>query len=210
MKGRERMNNRTPHRFLAIAAGWVEALGFATGAAAQAHRTPFLSQPTESLQGMGDYTSLTLDATGRTHLAWFDASRGALVYAVQTFTGWRTEVVDANGTVGWYASLALDSHGHESIAYYDVTHGALKFASRDGGRWTTQTVESSAAGVGHYCSLAFGPNDAPAISYYDAQNLCLRFATRANGVWTAETVDGAENAADVQADRRVIDVYLGH
>ena len=81
------------------------------GPAAAAPRVPFVSQPTSSIEGLGDYTSAELDGMGRTHVAYFDVSRGALVYATQTQSGWRTELVDADGTVGWYASLALDSRG---------------------------------------------------------------------------------------------------
>src|ERR1051326_6645017 len=124
-----------------------------------------------------------------------DAARGGLRAALQTPAGWRTELVDGAGTVGWYASLALDSRGREGLAYYDVTHGAIKFASRAGGTWSAETVEAAPEGIGHYCSLAFDPHDNPAISYYDARDLCLRFATRSNGVWAIETVDGAGNAA---------------
>ena len=135
------------HSFVAVAAGLALVVGLASMANAQARHTPFMNQSTESLQGVGEYTSLALDGTGRTHVAWFDAGRGALAYAVQTPLGWRTEVVDASGKVGWYASLALDSRSHEGIAYYDITNGALKFASHAGGSWTTQTVEASPDGA---------------------------------------------------------------
>jgi hypothetical protein len=173
---------------------------FVSSAFAGIERPAFVQQPSLSQDGLADYTSLALDAAGRTHVAWFDPTHGTLQCAVQTAAGWRADVVDADGVVGWYASLALDSRGREGIAYYDVTHGALKFATRAAGRWTAQTVEASEDGVGHYCSLAFDAHDEPAISYYDARNLCLRLATRVNGVWTTETVDGAQNASDTQAD----------
>ena len=168
------------------------------GPATAAPRAPFVSQPTSSIDGLGDYTSAELDAMGRTHVAYFDVTRDALVYAFQTQSGWRTELVDADGMVGWYASLALDSRGDAHIAYYDASKGILKYASRTGGAWSTQVVDGSAEGVGHYCALALDANDNPSISYYDSQNLNLRFASLAQGTWTIETVDGAGNAAETE------------
>jgi hypothetical protein len=192
------MNAQRSLLFAILAAACLCAGPSAT-ASAEVPRPSFVNQPTVPQEGIADYTSLALDAAGRARVAWFDPTRGALAYAVQAPAGWRSEVVDASGRVGWYASLALDSHGHEAIAYYDVTHGALKFASRDGGAWTTVTVEASDDGVGHYCSLAFDPQDEPAISYYDAHELSLKLARRSHGAWSIETVDGAGNADAMQA-----------
>ncbi len=173
-------------------------------ASAAVPRPAFVSQQTSSIDGLGDYTSADLDAMGRTHVAYFDPSRDALVYAFQTQSGWRTELVDGDGMVGWYASLALDSRGDAHVAYYDASKGVLKYASRTGGAWSTQVVDGSGEGIGHYCALALDGNDNPSVSYYDSQNLSLRFATLGAGGWTIETVDGAGNAAETeQAINRV-------
>ena len=161
-------------------------------------RPAFVSQQTASTTGIGDYTSMALDQMGRAHVAYFDQSSQALVYAFQTQAGWRTELVDGDGVVGWYASLVLDSHDNARIAYYDVGRGALKYASRVGGTWITSVLDVSSDRVGHYCSLALDANDQPSISYYDAQNLSLRFATLVNDTWLYETVDGAGNAAETE------------
>ena len=163
-----------------------------------APRPAFTSQQTSTIEGLGDYTSAALDGMGRTHVAYFDPARDALVYAFQTQSGWRTELVDGDGMVGWYASLALDARGDAHVAYYDATKGVLKYASRTGGAWSTQVVDGSDVGVGHYCALALDANDVPSISYYDSQNLSLRFATFSPGGWTIETVDGAGNAAEAE------------
>ena len=167
-------------------------------ATAAAPRPAFVSQQTSTIEGLGDYTSAALDAMGRTHVAWFDPSRNALAYAFQTQSGWRTELVDYDGQVGWYAALVLDSRGTAHVAYYDATKGILKYASRSGGAWSTQVVDGSQEGVGHYCSLALDADDHVSISYYDSQNLSLRFATLGAGGWTIETVDGAGNASEAE------------
>ena len=158
----------------------------------------FAKLQTTSIEGTGAYTSVALDQLGRAHVAYFDQARQALVYAFQTQSGWRTELVDANGVAGWYASLALDRRGNARIAYYSVEAGALKYAARVGGAWSTEVVDASSERIGHYCSLALDADDHPGISYYDAQNLCLRYATLAHGRWLTETVDGAGNAAETE------------
>ena len=170
-----------------------------TGLASAAPQRPaFTTQQTSAIEGIGDYTSMALDQLGRTHVAYFDVTRDALVYAFQTQNGWRTELVDAHGMTGWYASIALDARGNARIAYYDATVGVLKYASREGGAWSTQIVDDSGVGVGHYCSLALASDGTPSISYYDSQNLSLRFASLTSGSWTIETVDGAGNAVDAE------------
>jgi len=170
----------------------------AGSAAAVPPRVSFVADPTASLEGLGEFTSLALDPLGRTHVAYFDPVQRALVYAVQVQGGWRREVVDAGG-VGWYASLALDGHGAPRVAYYDFTHGALKYAERSGGAWAITVVDAGSPGTGHYCSLALAPNGAPAISYYVAGELCLRYAVRTGAAWSHETVDGAGNAGEAEA-----------
>jgi len=186
----------TPHGY-ALLLGLGLSFGLASAAAA-APRPAFVSQQTSSIEGLGDYTSAALDAMGRTHVAYFDQTRDALVYAFQTQSGWRTELVDGDGMVGWYASLVLDSRGDAHVAYYDATRGVLKYASRTGGAWSTQVVDGSQEGVGHYCALALDANDVPSISYYDSQDLSLRFATLGGTTWLIETVDGAGNATEAE------------
>ena len=185
-----------PHGY-ALLLGAGLAFGLTTAATA-APRSAFVSQQTSSIDGIGDYTSAALDGMGRTHVAYFDVSRDALVYAFQTQSGWRTELIDNNGMVGWYASLVLDARGVAHVAYYDASKGVLKYATRTGGAWSTQIVDDSGEGVGHYCSLALDANGAPSISYYDSQNLSLRFATLSAGTWVIETVDGASNATEAE------------
>ena len=186
------------HSGLALILGASATFGLVGSGAAAVQRPAFVSQQTLSIDGIGEYTSVALDQMGRAHVAYFDPARGALVYAFQTQSGWRSELVDADGVEGWYASLALDSHGNARIAYYSVSAGALKYAARNGGAWSTQVVDASSERVGHYCSLALDAQDVPSISYYDAQNLSLRYASQSNGTWLTETVDGAGNAAETE------------
>jgi len=156
----------------------------------------FISQSTASVEGVGDYTSLALDQLGNMHVAYFDHTRGALIHAIQTLTGWQTEVVDGSGTAGWYASLALDSHDNPHIAYYDVDQGVLKYAARLDGEWQTMVVDPS-VGAGHYCSLALDAQDNPGISYHDAEKRSLRYASL-RGEWSVETVDDGMTGVEAE------------
>ena len=174
------------------------AMGSALVVQAAPARPAFTATTTSSIEGIGDYTSMDLDLSGRAHVAYYDVMREALVYAYQTQNGWRTELVDGSAKSGWYASLQLDGGDQARIAYYDATSGVLKYAARQGGVWSTQVVDASNEGVGHYCSLALDANGAPAISYYDSQTLSLRYATLGAGGWTIETVDGAGNAVEAE------------
>src|SRR5262245_28521177 len=157
-----------------------------------AARAEFSSANSPLIEAHAEYTSIALDALGRTHVATFDALHGALVYAFQTPSGWHREVVETGepqaGPVGWYASLALDGRGVPHVAYYDAGHGTLKYAVRVRGAWTTEVVDVAPEGSGHYCSLALDPGGNPAISYYDAGRLSLRYAARVDGVWRLMTV----------------------
>lgn len=182
----------------ALALGAALAVAAASAVSAGVPRPAFVAQQTSSIQGIGDYTSMRLDAMGRAHVAYFDRSREALVYAVQVQDGWRTELVDADGVVGWYASMQLDGQGNPRIAYYDATRGHLKYASRERGAWATSVVDQSNVGVGHYCSLALDANGQPGISYYDSQNLCLRMASLTSQGWSIETIDGGLNGAEYE------------
>jgi hypothetical protein len=182
---------------LAIAVGVTLGLVDLASAAA-APRTSFLASSTASIDGIGDYASMRLDAMGRAHVAYFDRVRECLVYAYQVQDGWRTEIVDASGLVGWYASLQLDGRDNARVAYYDATNGQLKYASRDRGVWTIQAVDPSSEGSGHYCALALDEQGAPVISYYDSGNLCLKVAMLREGAWSLEVVDGGANALEFE------------
>jgi len=123
----------------------------------------------------GKYTSIALDADGNPHISYFNITQSSLMYAYKDGSGWHTETVDNNGSVGTYTSLELDDAGYPHISYRDSGGDVLKYAIKDAGGWAIHTVDNS-ADVGEYTSLALdGAGDAH-ISYYDLTNDTLKYA----------------------------------
>ncbi len=101
--------------------------------------------------GLGWYTSLALDAGGRPHISYYDATDGNLKYAYFDGVTWRIETVDSVGSVGGYTSLVLDGADRPHISYYDWDNQDLKYARFDGSFWQIETVDG-AGRVGRYPS----------------------------------------------------------
>ena len=68
----------------------------------------------------GRYASLEVDAIGRIHIAYYDATDGSLRYIWRdTEQLWRPSIiVDAVGDAGRYARIAVDGDGRPHIVYY--------------------------------------------------------------------------------------------
>ncbi len=79
--------------------------------------------------GVGQSTSLVLDALGSPHISYWDATKGDLKYASKSGGLWTLEAVDETGNVGSYTSLALDAQGNPRITYLDNANFDLKYAS---------------------------------------------------------------------------------
>ncbi|MCJ7737185.1 MAG: hypothetical protein MUQ10_07720 [Anaerolineae bacterium] len=90
--------------------------------------------------GVGQYTSLALDATGDAHIAYYDAGNGDLRYATNSSGNncgpgntWTCYAVSTLNDVGRYASMYVDSASNFHIAYYDATNDLLKYAYKVSG-----------------------------------------------------------------------------
>jgi hypothetical protein len=154
--------------------------------------------------GLGQYSSIALDAAGWPHISYYDFGNGDLKYAYKDAGGWHVETVDSAGNTGGYTSLALDALDQPNISYCLLLPGSLtecddlKFAIKLGGNWYSQTVDS-AGHVGGYSSVAVegGPrieDMSQHIGYYDHTNRALKYCYGTGAFWSCETVD---NAGDV-------------
>lgn len=66
---------------------------------------------------VGRYSSITTDAEGFLHIAYYDVDEKRLKYAHNRAGAWRTQVVDEDGDTGLYTSVRIDDDGRPHIAY---------------------------------------------------------------------------------------------
>ena len=78
----------------------------------------------------GYQPSIAVDASGGSHISYYDDSSGDLIFASRNGGTWSHEVVDSSGTVGEWSSLAFDSEDNPVVSYCDRTNGELKVAKR--------------------------------------------------------------------------------
>jgi hypothetical protein len=153
----------------------------------------------------GIYTSLDLNSRDYSSVAYYDSSKGNLMYTFWDGAHWLTQTVSSFRDVGRYPSLAISAQDVPVISYYDGTLGDLVFGTWDVGasRWITQTVDTGGDtsdirfDVGQFSSLELDSQNRPHISYYDVSNGALKYATW-NGVeWIKQFVD--DDTDDVNA-----------
>jgi hypothetical protein len=107
---------------------------------------------------VGLYTSLALNRGGQPRIAYFDASNGALKFALgpHTFTTYAVDSGSANAPVGLYAALSLDGNDVPSIAYVatgisdgmsgfksELRVAVAKNASPGAADWSVSTVDTT-------------------------------------------------------------------
>jgi hypothetical protein len=118
----------------------------------------------------GKFASIAVDSQGNLAIAYFDATRGQLVVAVERAGRFITEVadpgfeIDASSRerkhlVGGFASLIFDADDIPWIAYMDATTARLRLAHRTrkfeiDGRWVQRTLDA-AAPTGFSASMGF-------------------------------------------------------
>jgi hypothetical protein len=81
-------------------------------------------------------------------------------------TGWTTEIVDSQGSVGDFATLKFNSMGQAYIAYQDILSKELRVATKENGSWEVLVVDD-AADAGAFADMTIDSNDVVHISYLE-------------------------------------------
>ena len=138
----------------------------------------------------GLYTDLKVDELGKYHIAYYNSSVRALVYATNISGQWATEVVDSSADVGISPSIVVHSDQSVSIAYYDATNTDLKYAENSSGAWISETLDND-KNTGQYPSMQIGPDGLLHIAYYYSSGSQVRYIKQTDAGWdTYEVVDG--------------------
>jgi hypothetical protein len=147
--------------------------------------------------GVGQWTSVAVDAGGFPHISYQDYGTNALKYAYKDVTGWHVETVETGNYNGCAreTSIALDQAGHPHIVYYggstSPSYGIMKYARWNGSSWETEVVDPDewVVGVG---TLALAQDGIPHASYrvMNAGGYYkLRYAYRDASGWHTELAD---------------------
>jgi len=137
----------------------------------------------DSTGGVGQYTSLALNASGFPVISYYGSTDLKLAVCNNaTCTAPTITIVDSAGDVGWYTSLKLNASGFPIISYRDRTNHDLKLALCKDAACTAPTfiiVEDGTGfvGVGGYTVLALNASGFPVISYFDFGNTTQKLAT---------------------------------
>lgn len=129
----------------------------------------------DSTYGAGGGSSLSLDATGKPHIAYgyFDgASVNAIRYAVKGTT-WTHETVGP-GSVG--PALALTSDGTPWVAFGVAPSSWIKVGKRVGTTWSLEQLPATSADWG--IDLAVSATGVPHVAYDNGSNADAMYATR--------------------------------
>ncbi len=153
---------------------------------------------TVTVDSLGAYTSLALDASGHPVISHSGGGRLKLAHCNDAnCTSATLTTVDSSGPVGDFNSLALDASGYPVISYWDFSNNDLKLAHCNDGNCTsvTRTTVDSAGNVGVYTSLVLDASGHPVISYYGNGLLKLAYCNDAN--CTSATLTAVDSASNV-------------
>ncbi|HKQ60524.1 MAG TPA: hypothetical protein VJS92_04515 [Candidatus Polarisedimenticolaceae bacterium] len=136
----------------------------------------------------GEFGSIAVDSSGRTWIAYYDRTQGALLVARRLTSGvgevsWAVENVDSS--VAAPSSLAFAHDGQARISYLSAS-GVARFASRTAAGWQPPIdIATGICASGRGTSLVLDSQDRPYIALEDcfATPRRVRAMTAVNGQW---------------------------
>jgi hypothetical protein len=125
-------------------------------------------------RGMGNSAGVNRDGRGQVSYEYDDA----VLYAWQTDTSWKIDVIDRISTtgswLGYRTRQALDPEGNPHVVYEDG--GSVKHASWDGSRWRIQVISPPAFDRHRYSDIAIDGEGTIYIAYRDGNDNSVKVA----------------------------------
>jgi hypothetical protein len=146
----------------------------------------------DSIDNVGQYTSITVDSNNKPVVSYYDVTKGILKVLhcgnAACNAGNTIATPDVMSSNGVQSSIKINGSGNPVVAYYDFTKKSLKMltcgnASCTAGN-TITTVDANGA-VGPYPSLVLSNNGNPAVSYLDLTNGKLKILRCGNAMCTS-------------------------
>ena len=158
------------------------------------------TQTVDNAWSVGSGAALALDASGKAHISYYDASNKNLKYATNKSGAWVSQTVVSPGDVGVYSDIAIDSWGDPAIVFFNTTTSELHYIYYDSdyGSWGNDEVVAPASDVGHPGWFSFvldnsGTFSRPHVSYYlrsSSTRGMLQWAHYdAGSAWTHSAID---------------------
>ena len=144
-------------------------------------------QTVDSSANVGYYTSLSIDSSGKIHIAYRNED-ATLNYITNASGNWVTITLDS--MVNSSISLAIDSSDKIHISYWDSPNSALRYITNVSGSWIKETVDNNEY-EGRDSSIAIDSSDKVHISYCGGLEVAstLKYATNSTGSWVINTLD---------------------
>lgn len=144
----------------------------------------------DSYENVGSDTSIGI-YNNVVHIVYLDNANGDLKYCrkgiEETEVGWKFEVIDSEGKVGYYANMKISKTGDIHVAYYDSSLKALKHAVRTKDGWKITVIDKK-DDPGRFVSLFLDQDGNPHISYFVQSRKEIRYAFFDGKKWEVQTV----------------------
>jgi hypothetical protein len=176
-------------------------LKYATCAASCLLATNWTTGTIDSVGNVGGAGSLTMDAGGRLHAAYFDVTGSVVKYSVCDLgctqaAGWTGVGIAPEGVAASRAVIKVDATGRAHVTYPLTSDGTLRYVTcgagcTTAGNWTALAVDDN---LGIFGAMAVDSRNAIHLSYYDSVSDDLIYATCAGqctslGNWSTVAVD---------------------
>lgn len=146
------------------------------------------SQTLDNKDHVGFFSSVALDSSNNSHIAYYDMSNQDLKYATNVSGQWKITSIDTYGDIGQYSSISTDKNNRVHVSYYDKSKTDLKYATNISGSWAYSTIDSS-GDIGQYSSIAIDYNNKVHFSYYDKSRENLKYASKESNLLNIKILD---------------------